>query len=346
MAKAQLLIDLSALQANWRALDALSGPGTETGATVKADGYGLGAGRVAQALAAAGARRFFVALAEEGAAIRAALGAGPAIHVFGGHMAGDAATIAGADLIPMLNSAEQAARHLSSLPGHAYGVQLDTGMNRLGMEASDWAALRGDLLAGLCTMVMSHLACADEPDHPMNARQLAAFHAMTDGITIPRSLSATGGILLGRAYHFDITRPGIGLHGCRPFDTGAKPVRLSLPVVQVRDVGPGETVGYSNTFTANAPLRVATVAAGYADGILRTLSGKATLWHGATPCPLLGRVSMDLLTVDVTGLGHDPETLDLLGPHQDADQLADVAGTIGYEILTGLGARYARVYSD
>ena len=345
MAQAQLHIDLSALQANWRALDARSDPGTETGATVKADGYGLGAGRVAQALAQAGARRFFVALAEEGAAIRAALGAGPAIHVFGGHMAGDAAIIAGADLIPMLNSAEQAARHRAALPGHGYGVQLDTGMNRLGMEAPDWAALRHDLLGGPCTMVMSHLACADEPDHPMNARQLAAFRAMTDGISVPRSLSATGGILLGRDYHFDITRPGIGLHGCRPFDTGAKPVRLSLPVVQVRDVGPGETVGYSNTFTASGPLRVATVAAGYADGILRTLSGKGTLWHGATPCPLLGRVSMDLLTVDVTALEADPEALDLLCAHQDADQLADVAGTIGYEILTGLGARYARVYA-
>lgn len=345
MAQAQLQIDLSALQANWRALDALSGPATETGATVKADGYGLGAGRVAQALAAAGARRFFVALAEEGTAIRAALGEGPAIHVFGGHMAGDAQTIAGADLIPMLNSAEQVARHRAALPDHPYGVQLDTGMNRLGMEAPDWAALRADLLAGPCTMVMSHLACADEPDHPMNAQQLAAFRAMTDGISAPRSLSATGGILLGRDYHFDITRPGIGLHGCRPFDQGQKPIRLSLPVVQVRDVGQGESVGYSNTFIAQQPMRVATVAAGYADGILRSLSGKATLWHGATPCALLGRVSMDLLTIDVTGLGEDPEFLDLIGPMQDADHLADVAGTIGYEILTGLGARYARIYS-
>ena len=346
MAQAQLQIDLSALQANWRALDALSGAQVETGATVKADGYGLGAGRVAQTLARAGARRFFVALAEEGAAIRAALGAGPSIHVFGGHMAGDAATIAGAGLIPMLNSAEQVARHRAALPDHPYGVQLDTGMNRLGMEGTDWAALRADLLAGPCAMVMSHLACADEPAHPMNATQLATFRAMTGGIAVPRSLAATGGILLGRDYHFDITRPGIGLHGCRPFEAGQKPVRLSLPVVQVRDVLAGESVGYSNTFIAPRALRVATVAAGYADGILRSLSGKGVLWHGQTPCPLLGRVSMDLLTVDVSALGMDPEALDLLGPSQDADALADIAGTIGYEILTSLGARYNRVYSD
>lgn len=343
MAQAQLHIDLTALQDNWRALDALSGAAVETGATVKANGYGLGAATVARALADAGARRFFVAVAEEGALVRAALGPDLPIHVFGGHMAGDAGLIAGANLIPMLNSAEQVARHRSALPDHAYGVQLDTGMNRLGLEAPEWAALRGDLLAGPCVLVMSHLACADDPDHMMNARQLAEFKAMTDGISAKRSLSATGGVLLGPKYHFDITRPGIGLHGARPFEAGRRVIRLSLPVVQVRDVRASETVGYSNTFTADRPLRVATVASGYADGISRALSSKGTLWAGDVACPLLGRVSMDLLTVDVTALGRDPEYLDLIGPHQSADDLADVIGTIGYDVLTSLGARYARI---
>ncbi len=346
MAQAKLHIDLKALQDNWRALDAVSAASVETAATVKADGYGLGAGDVARALAEAGARRFFVAIAEEAAPIRAAIGPDLPIHIYGGHMAGDAALIASANLIPMLNSAEQVARHFGALPNHPYGVQLDTGMNRLGMEAGDWAVLRTDLLAGPCALVMSHLACADDPDHSMNARQLAEFKAMTDGISVKRSLAATGGVLLGPDYHFDMTRPGIGLHGARPFEAGRRVIGLSLPVVQVRDVVAGETVGYSNTFTANRPMRVATVAAGYADGISRALSSKATLWAGDVPCPLLGRVSMDLMTIDVSAVGHDPEVLDLIGPHQRVDDLADLIGTIGYEILTSLGARYSRVYTQ
>jgi alanine racemase len=167
-----LQIDLDALAANWRALDAMTD--CATGAVVKADGYGLGAGRVARALAGAGARRFFVAVAEEGAALREALGPGPEIGVFSGHMEGDAALIRDAALVPMLNSAEQFARHRAALPQAPYGVQLDSGMNRLGMEPEDWAALRADAEAGPLGLVMSHLACADEPGHPANAAQLDA----------------------------------------------------------------------------------------------------------------------------------------------------------------------------
>ena len=344
MGQAQLHIDLSALQANWTGLDAVSGAGVETAATVKANGYGLGAGAVATALANAGARRFFVAIAEEGVALRTALGPDLPIHVYGGHMQGDAAFISGANLIPMLNAPEQVQRHRAALPDHPYGVQLDTGMNRLGMEAPDWAALAPDLLAGPCQLVMSHLACADEPDHPMNAQQLAEFRRMTDGIAVARSLSATGGVLLGQEYHFDITRPGIGLYGGQPY-AGARPVvRLSIPVIQTRDVRQGETVGYGNSFTAPRDMRLATIAAGYADGIHRALSGKATLWHGATACPLVGRVSMDLLTIDVSALQEAPQTLDLLCAHQGVDDIADQIGTIGYEILTSLGQRYSRIY--
>ncbi|WP_071798378.1 alanine racemase [Natronohydrobacter thiooxidans] len=344
MAQAQLSIDLSALQSNWRALDAKSGPGVQTAATVKANGYGLGAGHVAHALAHAGARRFFVAVAEEGIAVRAALGPDLPIHVYSGHMDGDSRLIAEAGLIPMLNSAEQLARHLETLPGHPFGIQLDSGMNRLGMEAPEWEAVAEIALAQGAQLVMSHLACADEPDHPMNAQQLAAFRRMTDGIGVPRSLAATGGVLLGPEYHFEITRPGIGLYGAAPFMDAQPVVRLSIPVIQIRDVMAGETVGYGNTYTAPRDMRLATIAAGYADGISRALSGKATLWAGDTPCPLVGRVSMDLLTIDVSNAPEPPEWLDLLGPHQGVDALADVIGTIGYEILTSLGQRHARRY--
>lgn len=340
MKSATLTIDLSALVANWRALDAKSS--CETGAVVKANGYGLGVAPVAQALARAGARKFFVATAEEGVALRAALGAGPQIGIFSGHMDGATPAIRDAELTPMLNSAEQAARHLENLPGAAYGVQLDSGMNRLGLEPADWATLRERLTDPV--LIMSHLAVADEPGHPGNAAQRDSFIAMTQGTSAPRSLAATGGILLGPDYHFDLTRPGVGMYGGLPFAGAQQVVRLSLPVIQTRSVAQGEGIGYGYTRVAAREMRVATLSSGYADGILRVLSGKAQLYAGDIPCSLAGRVSMDLLTVDVTHLDHVPDSLDLLCPAQGVDDLAAVAGTIGYEILTSLGPRYERVY--
>jgi alanine racemase len=346
MATASLSIDLDALTANWRALDRLSGPGVQTAAVVKADAYGLGAARVVRALAQVGARRFFVALAEEGAAVRQALGPGPQINILSGHMAGDTEMLHDLDLTPMLNSLEQITRHLEALPGHPFGVQLDTGMNRLGVEQGEWQAVAPILLEADPVMLMSHLACADEPDHPMNLRQLEMFHEMTDGTGLPRSFAATGGILLGPQYHFDLTRPGIGLYGGRPFELASRVVTLSLPVIQTRDVAPGESVGYGNAWEAEAPTVIATLAAGYADGLLRALGNGAVLWDGDTPCPIVGRVSMDMITVDVTHLREVPKALDILGPHQTVDDIADVAGTIGYEILTSLGPRYSRRYLE
>lgn len=345
MGTATLTIDLDALAANWRALDALTSSDVQTAAVVKADGYGLGAGRVARALAQAGARRFFVAVAEEGAAVRNALGPGPEISVFSGHMRGDTDMIHDLDLTPMLNSIEQVTRHFEALPGHPFGIQLDTGMNRLGMELPEWAAIAEIALQQNPTLIMSHLACADEPDHAMNAAQLKTFHDMTDGVTVPRSLSATGGILLGPDYHFDLTRPGIGLYGGAPFAEAEPVVTLSLPVIQTRELEAEETVGYAGTWAAEIPSRIATVSGGYADGLLRRMSNRARLFHGDTPCPMAGRVSMDLISVDITHLAETPGSLDILGPHQTVDQLAKNAGTIGYEVLTSLGPRYTRRYS-
>ncbi|MBK5934353.1 alanine racemase [Rhodovulum imhoffii] len=344
MATGFLTIDLDALARNWTVLDKASGGGVESGAVVKANGYGLGASAVARRLARAGARRFFVAAAEEGAAVRRALGPGPEIGVFGGHMAGDADKLRAHGLVPMLNSIEQLTRHFEALPGHPFGVQIDSGMNRLGLEPAEWAAVREIAISAAPRLVMSHLACADDPDHPINASQLRCFREMTDGCGIPRSLSATGGILLGADYHFEVTRPGIGVYGGRPFE-GAEPVvTLDLPVIQVREVMPGEAVGYGVTWKAEHPTRVATVAAGYADGIFRYFAHQGRMMHHGTPCPILGRVSMDLITVDVTHLPEDPVSLQLLGESQTVDDVADAARTIGYEILTSLGARYGRRY--
>mmetsp|Transcript_23720 Transcript_23720/g.42421 ORF Transcript_23720/g.42421 Transcript_23720/m.42421 type:complete len:346 (-) Transcript_23720:634-1671(-) len=343
MTSATLTIDIAALVQNWQALNALSD--AETGAVVKADGYGLGADIVARALARAGARSFFVATANEGNTLRRALGQGPDIYVFSGHMEGDLAAIRDGDLIPLLNSVDQMLRHVEALPSHRFGIQLDTGMNRLGMEPSEWFAVRDIAFAQRPALIMSHLACADEPDHPMNAHQLEAFRSMTDGLDeVPRSLAATGGTLLGRAYHFDMTRPGVGLYGGLPFVDARPVVTLDLPIIQVRDVVAGEPVGYGNSWTALRDSQIATISGGYADGLIRAMGPKATLFAGDTPCPVVGRVSMDLITADVTDLGQMPESLQMMGRHQSVDTIADAAGTIGYEILTSLGGRYDRVY--
>lgn len=342
MTTGTLTIDLTAVAANWQALDARTS--CETAAVVKADGYGLGAAKVARALARAGARHFFVAVAEEGAALREALGPNAEISVFGGHMAGDTDMISDLGLVPMLNSIEQLTRHFESLPGHPFGIQLDTGMNRLGLEEAEWAAVARTALENGPSLVMSHLACADDPDHPMNAAQLKQFRHLTDGITVPRSLAATGGILMDPDYHFDLTRPGIGLYGGLPFDAACPVAHLDLPVIQTRDLEPGETAGYGNSWTAQRPSRLATVSAGYADGLHRLLSNNTYLWADDTPCPLVGRVSMDLITADITDLKGTPRSLSILTAEQTVDTLADASQTIGYEILTALGPRYTRRY--
>jgi len=342
MSTGTLTIDLNALTANWQALAAMSR--AETGAVVKADAYGLGAARVGRALAKAGARTFFVAVAEEGAALREALGPGPMIYILSGHMAGDADMLGDMDLTPILNSLDQMIRHLEALPGHPFGLQLDTGMNRLGMEQAEWSAVRDIAVTQAPQLIISHLAAAEDTQSDMSRRQLATFREMTAGLDCPLSLANTGGVLLDKAFHFDVTRPGIGLYGGRPFGDARPVVSLDLPVIQCRDVAPGEVVGYNGTWVAERPSRIATLSAGYADGLTRALSGRASVWADDVRCPLAGRVSMDLIGVDITDAPGDPKTVSILGPDQGVDDVADAAGTIGYEILTALGARYTRRY--
>ncbi|MEL6424607.1 MAG: alanine racemase [Pseudomonadota bacterium] len=344
--QATLTIDLGAIVANWTALDGLSAATVETAAVVKADAYGLGIGKVAPALARAGARTFFVAQTEEGVDLRAILGPEPEIYVFGGLMPGDGPMMQEAKLIPCLNSLAQTADFTSIMDSDVpYALQMDSGMNRLGEEPANIAELR-DLLRDRPRprLVMSHLACADTPDHPQNRAQHSTFANIRAALPAERySLAATGGTLMGPDYHHDMTRPGIGLYGGLPFAAARPAVTLSLPVIQTREIAPGESVGYGASWTAQRPSRIATVSSGYADGLIRaTGNGTVDLYAGDTPCPLVGRVSMDLLTVDVTDLPQVPETLDILNTHQTVDHLAEAAGTIGYEFLTSLGNRYAR----
>jgi alanine racemase len=309
---------------------------------VKADGYGLGADTIAPALAAAGTRTFFVATLGEGLALRALLGAGVAIYVFNGPAPGEAETYRQADLVPALNSPAQIALWDASAP---HALHVDTGMNRLGLKPHELHAARE--LRPL--MVMSHLACASDPAHPMNAVQRARFTEIAAQYpAAKRSLAASGGIMLGRDYTFDLTRPGIGLYGGGALDEAnpqlATVATLEAPILQAFDLPAGASVGYGATFTAASPLRAATVALGYADGWLRSLSGSGYGHIGGATCPLLGRVSMDLVTIDISAApnAREGDFVEFLGPNVKLDDVAARAGTISYEVLTNLsGVRRA-----
>lgn len=343
----RLDIDLDAIVANWRALDALTPPDCETAAVLKADAYGCGAARVARALAGAGARRFFVAHLEEGTLLRAALGPGPAIHVLNGLAPGEVPVFRAADLRPVLSAPAQVRAAAGS--GLALAVQIDTGMNRLGLEPDEIAPALAALAGMRIELVMSHLHSADLPGSPASAAQLAAFRAALPLFPgAAPSLAATGGILLGPAHHFAVTRPGIGLFGGLPFAAARPVAALHVPVLQVRAVAPGEAVGYGGAYVATRPTRIATIAAGYADGIPRSAGGRGAAFFDGIALPFAGRVSMDLITLDATAAPRlaEGDMVELLGPSQGVDALASAAGTIGYEILTSLGRRFALRYKE
>jgi alanine racemase len=357
-ARARLSIDLDALAANYALFRSMAGA-AEAAPVVKANAYGLGVGEVAGRLWAEGARTFFVARLEEGEELRARLGPDrPAdIHVLDGATAGSLPRLAAAGLIPILNSPAQVeaasawARAHGPLP---CGVHVDTGMNRLGFRPEELQALAEapDRLGGLdIRLVMSHLACADAEDHPLNARQEGRFRKARALFPSARaSLAATSGLFLGPAYHHELVRVGVGLYGGGPFAAPhpkiAPVVRLQAPILDVRFVAAGETVGYGAQFEARRAHRVAIVAAGYADGLPRAMAERGRAWFAGEARPLLGRVSMDLMAVDVTGCeaARPGALVELLGPDIPLDEAAAAAGTVAYELLTRLGPRLQRVY--
>ena len=344
MARAKLTINLAAVAHNWEKLNALSSVHVETGAVVKADAYGLGIGSIAPALHKAGARKFFVAIAEEAHELKNFLSEDSQIYVLSGYLPGDKDIFASNRIIPVLNSVEQFNHYLLDLPGQRYGIQIETGMHRLGIGLDTFAESKGKLLGNGICLIMSHLADADNTASEMNRRQQTVFSDETCGLDVPCSLAATGGILLGHEYHFDICRPGIGLFGGHPFKQAENVIDLEIPIIQIHTVLPGETVGYGCDWQAEKPTTVATILAGYADGIFRTLSNRSFAYANGVKCPIIGRVSMDLVTVDISKLNFIPNNVSLIGPDQHFDDLALQASTIGYEILTSLGQRYDRVY--
>jgi alanine racemase len=351
-AGAVLEIDLGAVVANWRLLVRTAAPAL-CAAVVKADAYGLGAAPVAKALAACGCRMFFVATLDEAVALRRALGPLPEIAVLNGPLPGTAADFVAFGLIPVLNEPGQIAAWKGAGGARPAILHLDTGMARLGLDAREFAALREDPPPRAWRAVMSHLACADTPEHPLNEEQRARFAAALALLPgVAASLAASSGIFLGAPYHFDLVRPGAALYGVNPRAGHANPlapvVRLSAKIVQIREIDRGRPVGYGAAHVMPAPGRVATVAVGYADGWLRSLSDRGCGTLAGKRVPLLGRVSMDLATFDVSavpaGLAHPGATIELLGDAYGVDAVAADAGTIGYEILTALGARYHRRY--
>ena len=337
-------IDLGAIVANWRAIDALTAPACQTAAVLEANAYGCGVGPVGRALARAGARDFFVAMPEEGAALRRVIGVGPRIWILGGYDAADRSIYDRNALFPVLNGPEQARAWFDGPKGPC-AVHLDTGMSRLGLEEAELRALGP--LPDCVVLMMSHLVVADVQQDPFNAKQLIAFQGMTAGVDIPRSLSATAGALLPPGFHFDMTRIGIGLYGGAPYNAGQGAVRVTAPVIQVRDIAPGEIVGYGKSWQATRPSRIATLSAGYADGLIRSMGNRGTAYLDGHPAPFAGRVSMDLITLDVTDCPDckTGDMVELIGPNQGIDAAAEAAGSIGHEILTAIGDRYTRIYT-
>jgi alanine racemase len=357
---AELVIDRNAVVINRRRLARLVGP-AECAAVVKADAYGTGLEGTVRALVADGCRTFFVAHPIEG--IRAREVAPEAtIYVLNGLAPGGAGDYGPWRLRPVLGSPEEITEwqdyvHATELPGQA-ALHVDTGMNRLGLSPSDWgeaAARRRDNTLGFeITLLMSHLVSAEEPEASINALQLRSFseaRALFPGVKA--SLANSAGIFLGPEAHHDLVRPGYALYGGNPLPGEPNPmepvVRMSSPILQVRDVRQGDAVGYNGTWITSRPSRIATVSLGYADGYPR--SGSApTGKHGAEAavlgriCPVVGRISMDLLAIDVTDVPNAKrgDAAVFIGDELDVDRVGRNAGTIGYEILTQLGRRYPR----
>ncbi len=365
LAGAVLTVDVAAIRENWRSLAKLAGP-AECGAAVKGDAYGLGIAPVARALWDAGCRGFFVARPKEGEELRGHLPEA-VIYVLDGLFAGQAEFYAKLDLRPALISIDEAREWASFGRVHgrklACALHVDTGINRLGLPMTEFAALLDDpfTMAGLnLALVMSHLACADEPSHPLNARQRDAFAAIRARLPGARaSLANSSGIFLGPTYAHDLVRPGIALYGGNPLPGKPNPmlpvVHLEAAILQLRDVAAGESVGYGATWVAKRMSRIAILGAGYKDGIPRALSssekrGPAQVVIAGRRCPIAGRVSMDMMAADVTDLPRDSVArgtrAEILGRHIGADEAAAWAGTISYELFTRLGRRYARLYSD
>ncbi len=355
---AQLRIDLSALLSNYNLLKNKASP-AKVAAVVKADAYGLGLKEVALALAGIGVDCFFVALVSEGIRLREILNAHryekADIYNFAGLQPGAESLCVKHNLIPILNSIAEIDRW-AACGRKPTAIHIDTGMNRLGLsegQVEDLHAAPERLKDLDLKLVMSHFACADDPNHPLNQVQLEKFRNLKAKLpSAPVSLSNSAGIFLGPETHFDMVRPGIALYGGNPQPGTPNPmtpvITLSAPILQIREVPAGQTIGYGATYRTKANSRIAVLSLGYADGFLRSFGNNAKIVMDDTPLAVVGRVSMDLIALDVTAIAKDRikvgDKIEILGASTTIDDLALSGGAIPYEILTLLGQRYERQY--
>ncbi|MCP4330047.1 MAG: alanine racemase [Alphaproteobacteria bacterium] len=354
---AVLTIDLDAIAANYHTLRSRLAGGI-CAAVVKADAYGLGAARIAPVLQNAGCRHFFVALLDEAVALRAFLPQAD-IYVLNGLLPGSEATFHRHRLVPVLNDLSQITRWQTYSREHGplgAAIHIDTGMNRLGLcpVQTDHLIAEPERLDGIDLLyIVSHLVRAEENDHPLNRTQLDTLSTALGRLpSVPVSFANSSGMFLASSFHFDLARPGAALYGVNPTPTAENPmrnaVRLEAPILQVRDVDSPMTVGYGATHKISKRGKLATISVGYADGYLRSLSSRGTCVVNGVRAPVVGRVSMDLITVDVSNVQSQSikagDKVEVLGPGHDINDLANEAGTIGYEILTSLGRRYRRRY--
>lgn len=353
---ARLTIDLEALAANYRLIRDRVAP-ARVGGVVKANGYGLGASLVSRTLIAQGCRDIFVAVLGEAEELAPDLPSDIALYVLNGLMPGTEGHCARIKAIPVLNSLDQIARwsaQASALGARLPAVlQVDTGMSRMGLAPDELDRLLAEptLLDGIePRLLISHLACADEPEDPANVTQWARFQEITARFPhLPLALDNSGGAFHTRS-HGDLVRAGIALYGGAPHG-GANPMRpvivLEAAIAQLREIPAGAGVGYGLTFHAARATRIATVPVGYADGLPRCLGNRGAFWIAGVRAPIVGRVSMDSITLDVTDVPGEAlypgAPVELIGPHQTLDTLAVDAGTISYELLTQLGRRYHRI---
>ncbi|WP_275195530.1 alanine racemase [Bradyrhizobium sp. CSA207] len=357
-----LTVDLDAIIANWRKLEKTAVP-AECSAVIKANAYGCGTEQVARALNKAGCKTFFVATIEEARSARAAAPEA-AIYVLGGYFQNTGEHYAKINCRPVIGDLNELAEwdvfcRRTGWSGGA-AIHIDTGMNRLGLTLAEAQAIIPRINAGDhgITLVMSHLVSAEQLNSPVNAKQLAAFRGIASEFSgVPAALANSSGIFLGAPFQFDLVRPGAALYGVNPTPEADNPMQpvvdLKARIVQTRNVERGEGVGYGGTWTARRPTKLAIIAVGYADGYFRAASSNdgtrgAEVIVAGRRCPVAGRVSMDLIAIDITDLppnaarrGH---LVTLLGDGITVDELAHHFGTIGYEVLTSLGRRYARIY--
>src|SRR5882672_5154400 len=357
-----LTVDLDAIVANWRKLEKTAVP-AECAGVIKADAYGCGIDPVARALADAGCKTFFVATVDEARAARSAVPSA-AIYVLSGFLQNCGDAFAQIDAKPVIGDIQELAEwdvfcRRSGWAGGA-AIHIDTGMNRLGLTVADAQGIIPRINSGDhgITLVMSHLACAESLHHPLNAKQLAAFREIASVFSgVPASLSNSSGVFLSPQFQFEMVRPGAALYGVNPTPEADNPmqpvVELKARIVQIRNIERGESVGYGGTWTARRPTRLAVVSAGYADGYFRAGGSNdgtrgAEVMVAGKRCPIAGRISMDLMAVDITDLPHNAarrgHMVTLIGEGITVDELAHHFGTIGYEVLTSLGPRYARIY--